>query len=459
MINDSSFAGNTTTPANLEPTKSSFQTSTLTPSGLNLSSPYLIFGGSGGVWLTNPDGSFLTQITSSDIGVADLRRLISPGGDRLALVVGNEAGLDLIEVRIPSGESKTLAHLLDITNDELVNNPTGTKAIASYAIKDSAGIAWQPGSDRLLAFTGALDGPTADLYLYDTETGDITQLTDGPSQAIYPNWSPDGKYILHYGVSWTPPFGGAIVGYNRLDGVWAVRVSDSEVIDQPVPSGNLAHFVGWLDESHYITFDRSPESADGCYYSNLRSIDMLSGEYTQLMEQSFYSFIAHSPANGTLLFSSAGTCPSSPGEGVFLLMPRQSIPTRLHDKRAYEIEWLPESAVFQAYPEALFSADGSQRYDPPVYNKSFHPAISIQGYQAWEVIENRQGRVVIKVEDQDWQTILDGHVGQLIWNPVTGDTLLIALQDGSLYSATYPDFSPRLMGNLGGQVNQAIWLP
>jgi hypothetical protein len=120
---------------------------------------------------------------------------------------------------------------------------------------------------------------------------------------------------------------------------------------------------------------------------------------------------------------------------------------------------MPESALFQAYPEALFSSDGNTRYDPPVYDSSYDPAVSRDGYQAWEVIENQRGRVVVKVPGGEWQTILDGSVKHLIWDPIEGRTLLIALQDGSLYAASYPDFTPRLMGNLGGIVDQAISLP
>ena len=57
------------------------------------------------------------------------------------------------------------------------------------------------------------------------------------------------------------------------------------------------------------------------------------------------------------------------------------------------------------------------------------------GYQAWEVIENQQGRVEVKVPDSDWHTIMNGLVDELIWDPIAGDTLLITLQDGSLYAA------------------------
>jgi hypothetical protein len=111
-----------------------------------------------------------------------------------------------------------------------------------------------------------------------------------------------------------------------------------------------------------------------------------------------------------------------------------------------------------AYPEALFSADGSTRYDPPVYDNSFKAAVSQTGYQAWEVIESPPGRVDVKVPGGDWQKVLEGTVDALIWDPVSGETLLIALREGPLYAASYPDFTPRKMGEMNG-VSQMIWLP
>src|ERR1700690_429076 len=92
------------------------------PTSLNVSGPHVIFAGQGGLWISNPDGSFLTQVSNLDMSESDLRQAISPKGDQLALVVKNDQGLDLVEVAIPSGETKTIVHLLDITNDELVNN-------------------------------------------------------------------------------------------------------------------------------------------------------------------------------------------------------------------------------------------------------------------------------------------------------------------------------------------------
>jgi len=194
---------------------------------------------------------------------------------------------------------------------------------------------------------------------------------------------------LHFGVSWVPPFGGAIGGANQLDGVWAVQISDGKVITLPKPKSISSNFVGWQDDSHYITYD----SNDECFSQNLRSVDVVTGKATPIIDLSFYYQVEQSPENKSLIFAGADGCATSPGEGIFLLPAGQTTPTQLDDKRAYEVNWLIESGVFQAYPEALFSSDGSTRYDPPVYDSSFEPAVSKNGYQAWEVIENRQDRL------------------------------------------------------------------
>ena len=423
------------------------------PTGLNPGGPYVIFKAPTGIWISNPDGSFLTQLSQSEAS-NDLRQAISPDGSHMALVVQNDQGLDLMLVRIPGGETTKIAHLIDYTSQDASDN-TSAKSFAMYAIRDYDSLAWQPGEGRLLAFMGAIKGPTSDLYVYNTQTLKITQLTNGPSQAVMPAWSPDGQYILHFGVSWVPPFGGAILGANRLDGVWSVEAATGKVITLPRPAGNNPNFAGWLDASHFITYD----SSDQCYSQNLRGLDVVSGKATPIMPNSFYYHVAQSPENGALMFPSSAGCTNSLGDGLFLLPAGQTTPDQLTGKKAYEVSWMPESKVFNAYPEGLFSSDGKTRYDPPVYDASYHPAISKAGYQAWQVIENQKGRVVVKVAGGDWQNISTGFVDQLLWDPVNGKTLLIVTDNGTLYTAAYPDFTPQKMGKMDRAVSQAIWTP
>jgi WD40 repeat protein len=82
---------------------------------------------------------------------------------------------------------------------------------------------WSPGG-RYLAFVGALDGFSSDLYVFDLSTKEVRRLTDGPDQALIMDWSPDGAWIVHQSVAHFGT-GAGISG----DAVWAAALDGSEV--------------------------------------------------------------------------------------------------------------------------------------------------------------------------------------------------------------------------------------
>jgi len=187
-------------------------------------------------------------------------------------------------------------------------------------------------------------------------------------------------------------------------------------------------------------------------------VDVATGNTSPIADFCFSSRPAWSPANGAILLSVDAECDCSTGEGVFLYLPGQAASIKLLDKKAYEVHWLPESGMFYAYPDALISADGSARFDPPLAGSSYHPAVSKSGHQAWEVVVEHRGRVMIQTPGGQWRAILEGNVGGMLWDPISGDTLLIALENGALYAAAAPDFTPQMMGDLGGGIGQAAWI-
>jgi hypothetical protein len=196
---------------------------------------------------------------------------------------------------------------------------------------------------------------------------------------------------------------------------------------------------------------------DICGNQNLRLIDVETGKFEKVMQESFY-VISTFPTTGDLLFSASADCKNSPGQGIYLFSPEEGSYQKLAEEKAYEFNWLPESRAFFAYPVGVIDENGT-RYHPPIKEKSYHPAVSINGYTAWEVIENRQGRVVVSTDSQNWMDIETGLIDDLLWDPVNGNTLFIALEDGTIYTATYPEFSPMPAGNIPGGIRQMITTP
>jgi dipeptidyl aminopeptidase/acylaminoacyl peptidase len=428
---------------------------TAAPTALNPEGPYVVFAGPQGIWIANPDGSFPTQISQSGIGTdgLELRDSLSADGGSVALTAFGKTGIDLFLVDIPSGQSKTVARLLDVSRQELAFNSLSPKAFAYYAITDYPDLAWQPGGD-VLAFVGADPGPTTDMYTYDRAQDKSRRLETDPAQAIRPIWSPDGEYLLYFGIDWLPPFGQTYVTLDPMAGFWAVRASDGELIPQPKLKGTDRNFVGWRDDTHYLVYD----SDESCAARDLRAVDLLTGDTEMIAGFCFHSKPAWSPANGAVLLSVWPDCDCGLAAGVYLYLPGRDSPLRLAEKQALETYWLPESGYFYAYPEALFSADGQTRYDPPAAGASYHPAVSAGGFQAWEIVADHHSRVTVMTGGGPWRDILEGNVSLLAWDPASGDVLLIVLENGELYSAAAPDFQPKMTGRVGWDTGQAVWI-
>jgi hypothetical protein len=428
---------------------------TVAPSGLNPAGPYAVFEGARGIWIANPDGSFPTRIAEQGAGNGglNLRDLISPRGDRIALTVIGETGVDRMTVEIPGGRVQNTTRLIDITRRELQVNSMSLKAFAYYAITGFPNLAWQPGSGATLAYTGTTNGTTTDMFTVDLEWNKVRHIEQDPSQAVSPIWSPDGSHLLFFGVEWIPPFGATYITFQPMAGFWAVRASDNQLLPQTRLKGTFQNIIGWQDDTHYLVFDTS----DKCVARNIRAVDLISGEETPISDLCLSQGPAFSPENGALLISVDADCGCGLEEGVYRMTPPSMAPTRLLQKTALDLLWLPESGVFYAYPDALLGADGNARFDPPVIGSSYRPAVSRNGAQAWVVMENHRSRVMLQIRGGEWKALLEGSVSAMLWNPLSGDTLLIVLDDGALYSATAPEYTPRLMGNLGGYYDRAAW--
>ena len=126
--------------------------------------------------------------------------------------------------------------------------------------------AWSPDGGRL-AFIGAQEGSSADLYEYYRVNGQVMRLTDGPDQAYRPLWSPDGAWIVHGAAG---SFGSG-AGYG-VTGFYAARADGGGIIslyDIGERSGDEVG-AGWLDDHTLVAHTWFAD----CGPQNLRLVDL-----------------------------------------------------------------------------------------------------------------------------------------------------------------------------------------
>jgi Tol biopolymer transport system component len=265
------------------------------------------------LWAADIYGAGFTQLNSGRIIIPrDLEAAASPKGGRLAFITAGDfqlRGLSLNLLTLPDGEVKILTPL---SSPETEPPPDADPALRPpeplVAIAEEVSLAWSP-DGRQLAFTAAFEGPTSDLYLYSLDDESITRLTDGPSQAIRPIWSPDGKNILHFGVETL----GSGAGYT-MSGVWAVEVDGGEVTSLYDPSESSDEIVvGWISDDTFVVYSQNVGLGQAM---NLRTVNVETGDSRALWSGALNE-AALEPNTGALL-AAAGPDSDRP-EGLYHL--------------------------------------------------------------------------------------------------------------------------------------------
>ncbi|HEC22208.1 MAG TPA: hypothetical protein ENI95_04755, partial [Chloroflexi bacterium] len=307
---------------------------------------------------------------------------------------------------------------------------------------------------------GAQEGPTSDLYVYSLVDGTITRLTDGPSQAIRPVWSPDGQYIVHAGVSTL----GTGAGYG-MEGVWAARADDSGVLTlyDPTEGGRMSGdevIVGWADPQTFIVYTWDPM----CGGRELRTYNIPTGEITMLWE-GYFDRIAVEPEGGTALLTvSTYIAECTPGitPGAYLIPP-DGTPQQVTSGAPGLLRWEPAVEGFVIDTPAgprVVSLDGEVSIPPaPAYPL----AVSPDGrWWAWSSGDPGSAERMLWIgttePGAELRQVFDEWVFYATWSP-DGRSLFF-FSDDRLYVAHAPDYGPLLIGEgmtLAGE-SAIVWV-
>ncbi|MEA1977878.1 MAG: hypothetical protein U9N80_08250 [Chloroflexota bacterium] len=171
---------------------------TPTPESLNQRGPWFVFYNwiDDNYYAVNHDSTGLTKVNTTHTAPGTLAG--SPFGGRLAYTTEQSETVvwdislvivDLPEIRFETG--------IPIIERSLRSEMDVFDAMSIEEVAQD--MAWSP-DGRYLAFNAALDGPNADLYLYDTTTKHYSRLSSGSTHSFDPVWSPDGKSIVYLGI-------------------------------------------------------------------------------------------------------------------------------------------------------------------------------------------------------------------------------------------------------------------
>jgi len=150
--------------------------------GLSLEGPWWVFAGADGLWAVNADGTGATRISEHGFGYygIDITGWTASRGGHLAYITTQDTyyNASLHITSLPNLQDEAVVPLTVDETEPSRHAVPGDPALdaVNVVIQDDS-FAWSP-DGRWLAFTGMLEGPTSDLYVYDTTTDHITRLAD-----------------------------------------------------------------------------------------------------------------------------------------------------------------------------------------------------------------------------------------------------------------------------------------
>ena len=358
-----------TLPPNVPATLPPSPPPTLAQGALNSSAPWMIIGTSEGIWAANPDGTGMKQIVNGDQWESDFSRSIQPMGN-LVVVLTSETDhyhhLALNLLSLPDGKVEKVTDLSNAQSEPAADAGPGTDAMeAMRAISDQLSYSWSPDGTKV-AFIGAMDGPSADVFIYDLKAKTIVRVSNDTAQDYAPSWSPDGKHLLFFSVKGF----GTGAGY-VMDGAWSANGDGSGVglLYRPTSAGE--EMLGWRDSQTAVL--ESWDVVNGP--AHLRLYNIITKKTTMLMDGSAAGAVADvgnlfTPANpGTVFFGDT--------TGLYLQASNQTTPNLLSGNTVDSVNWDRESNMFVVKFRdgglATFQDDGSAREDAPA-------ALSTKGY-------------------------------------------------------------------------------
>ena len=286
------------------------------------------------IWAVNADGTGLTELVDEHVMTFRAQPVDSlERGFKIAYVTQEDWPFmypTLKIITMPGGEVKTITLLSDQTG---ADPPVPAHELVT-AVQEG-GLAWSP-DGRWLAFVGAMDGKSIEVYVYDTFSDSIIRLTVDSHHACHLSWSPGGDYVLYEGFDFLG------MGGPQINGLWSVQVDGLETFHLAGQSQDyyvISYEQTWLSSTRLLLVSWAYEDE-----SDVRVVDIESGT-GQVILREIFSSAAYAPEHNIWLLARSEWLRSEKG----------GAPLTLHkggeriDISGYNIEyvkWIPTSDLF-----------------------------------------------------------------------------------------------------------------
>jgi len=449
-----------TVPPTLPPTQFPTLPPTQTTPGqqaLNPGAPWMIINSTAGLWAANPDGTGMQQLLAGNQWQSDFSWAIQPKGNLVVVITSGADhyhNLALNLLSLPDGSLKKITDLSNSQTEPAPDEGPGSNAMeAMRAISEHTSYCWSPDGTRL-AFIGAMDGPSADVYLYDLASGAITRVSTDPAQDFSPSWSPDGNHLLFLGADGFGSGAGMV-----MNGVWSADGDGSNVTLLYPTTSTGEEMFGWRDNQTAVldTWDVVNGPA------HLRLYNITTKETTSLAS----GHVSTAVADSGNLFSSAdpGAVLFGGDTGLWLMPSNQNDPTFLSGNQVDSVQWIRDSSMFEVRFSdgslATYEADGNDRQDAPAaLSTAGYAPINVAMYGAiwaWTEGAGDTPGVWITGPGLDIPQVFTDPAIAPLWDPHNNLTFF---SGSTLYRTTFDSFYSDLnpVANVSGDIESASWV-
>jgi hypothetical protein len=213
---------------------------------------------------------------------------------------------------------------------------------------------WSP-NGRYLAFIAILDATSSDLFVYDTQDGNLRRLTHGPDWVGPIEWSPDGTQIIMQEILNDGEF--LFDPYSKPpSSVWSISVStnESKYLYSTGDAYTIQNILLWPDDKHFIAYEGFLVNADQA--RDLRLVDLETGT-NRILFSGVFVMISFDPVHEVFVIYEQNTENCLPSSICLVSM---------KDGTIRPLENLPDYLSFPDWDEntGLFVSDSDCENDP-----------------------------------------------------------------------------------------------